>query len=130
MFDPFTILAGLIPVLTEAGKAAVNRWITPDQFKPSNIGEYVSLREADLKLFQAINGAGGNGLTYQWVEAIKQLQRPFVVAVVLSTWAVGHSFGVFEAGALQMVDNFASSVGFYLFADRTLFYVQQRSPQK
>lgn len=128
MFDPLTLLAGLIPIFTEAGKAAVNRWIVPDAVKPANVGELLQMRAADIELFKVLSDAGGNGDTYPWVSAVKQLQRPFVVVVVLLAWCALHLAPEASPGALSMVDNFAASIGFYLFADRTLFYARPGKP--
>lgn len=124
MFDPLTLLAGLIPIFTEAGKAAVNRWIVPDAVKPANVSELLQMRSADIELFKALSDAGGTGDSYPWVTAVRQLQRPFVVLVVLLAWCALHLAPAVGSGALSMVDNFAASIGFYLFADRSLFYAR------
>jgi len=127
--EPLTALAALLPILTEAGRAAVQRWIAPDTFKPTSIADYVALKTADLELFRAINAAGGTGETYKWVEAIVKLMRPGVAAIVLLTWAAAH-LGV-DANSIvadtQSIDNFASAIGFYLFGDRTLFYAKRNT---
>jgi hypothetical protein len=124
MFDPVTLLAAVAPLLVEGGKAAISRWIAPDTFKPSSMADVLALRAADTDLFRAMNEAGGTNQSYPWVEAVVRLMRPCVAAVVMLTWAGQHWAAV--AGAdLSSVDNFAASVGFYLFADRTLFYARQ-----
>lgn len=122
-FTPLSLLAGLIPLFTQAGKAAISRWIAPQTFKPSTIDEYLRMRAADTELFKAVSAAGGSNPTYMWVEAVKQLQRPVVATIVLITWSIAHIAQFTNTGA---IDNFAGAVGFYLFADRTLFYVNTR----
>lgn len=124
--DPITILAAFAPALVEAGKAAISRWIAPDVFKPATIDDYVKMRTIDVDLFKAMNEAGGSEPTWPWVNAFKQLQRPVVVAAVVGSWVYAHLVpGVqFTPAALAAVDNFAAAVGFYLFGDRTLFYVR------
>lgn len=119
--EPFTLLAALIPLFTEAGKAAVQRWIAPDVFKPTNAADYVAVRGQDIELFKAMNNIGGTNVSYPWVEAVIKLMRPFVVISVLLTWAFVHAQPALFTDTTA-VDNFASCVGFYLFADRTLFY--------
>lgn len=119
MFDPITLVAGLVPLVMEAGKAAINRWIAPDQIKPTTVEDYEKIKETDLKMYQAITQADSGGETYKWVEAIRKMQRPFVVVVVLSAWAYCHATGT--AGA--EIDNMASVIGFYLFGERTMFYM-------
>lgn len=123
MFDPITLLAGLIPIVTEAGKAAVQRWIAPDQIKPVTVADYIALKTADIDLFKAINDAGGGNPSYLWVEAVIRLQRPIVAIIVLSVWAATHLNSVISD--TSTVDNMASAIGFYLFADRTLFYARK-----
>lgn len=122
MIDPITGLAALAPVLVEAGRAAVNRWLTPDVIKPANVDEYAKLKGIDLEWFKTLVGADAGGETYPWVEAIRKLQRPFVVLTVLGTWAYLHGSNTPDTTA---VDNMASAVGFYLFGDRTMFYVKK-----
>lgn len=119
--DPLTILASLVPLVVDFGKTAINRWITPDMFKPGNIDEYVKMRNVDLEFFKAMNNAGGANPSYPWVEAIVRLMRPSVVIIVLGTWCYLHYLGK----STPVVDNFASAVGFYLFGDRTLFYAKK-----
>ena len=123
--EPFTILTALIPLLTEAGKAVVQRWITPDTFKPANVGDYIAMKNADVQLFQALNSAGGNNASYPWVEATIRLMRPAVVFAVLSVWCYVHTAGAIELVDTASIDNFAAAVGFYLFADRLLFYAKK-----
>lgn len=120
--DPITILAGLLPVLIEGGKAAVSRWIAPAQFKPSTIEQVLQLKNADLQFFQAINAAGGSNPTYLWVEACVRLMRPVFCTGVLAAWAFSHVMGFADTAS---VDNMAAAVGFYLLGDRTLFYASR-----
>lgn len=122
------VLASLFPIVVDAGKALVNKYITPDQFKPANIGEYVQVRNLDLEWFKAVSGAGGSNPTYQWVEAVKQLMRPTVGIIVLGAWAALHLIALAKPelrGNLDAVDSFAATIGFYLFGDRTLFYTKK-----
>lgn len=120
--DPLTIFAALAPLVVEGGKAAISRWIAPESFKPSTVADYLAMKRADLDLFTALNAAGGANPSFPWVEAIVRLMRPGVAAVVMLVWAYQHAGAVVDTAA---VDNFAAAVGFYLFADRTLFYARQ-----
>lgn len=121
--DPVTILAGVLPVLVEAGKAAVNRWVAPDFIKPKTAAEYAEIKRVDVEMFKALNEAGGSSPTYPWVEAAVKLMRPTVSVIVLGTWAYVHlMMGLPDTTA---VDNFAAAIGFYLFGDRTLFYAKK-----
>lgn len=120
--NPLSALTALIPLITHAGNAAINRWIAPAEFKPASVDEYIAMREADLKLFTAINGADGNQESYKWVAAVKQTQRPVIAWVVVCTWSLSHLWS-FNTDA---INNFAAAIGFYLFADRTLFYAASK----
>lgn len=119
--DPITILAALGPLAVDLGKSLISRFVAPAEFKPANVDEYVKMRELDLGMFKAMNEAGGSNPSYPWVEAIVRLQRPAVALVVLGTWAILKLNGQ----PSDAVDNFAASVGFYLFGDRTLFYARK-----
>ncbi len=116
--DPLTILAALGPLAVDLGKSLIGRFIQTDGYKPVNVDEYVKMKELDLKLFTAMNEAGGANPSYPWVEAAVRLMRPAVAMIVLGTWAALKLAGQ----PSDAVDNFAAAVGFYLFGDRTLFY--------
>lgn len=122
MFDPVTIAAALGPLAVDLGKSLINRFIAPDVFKPATIDDYVKMRSLDLDMFKAMNEAGGANQSYPWVEAIVRMQRPFVAAVVLGTWA----FMTMSGQSSDTVNNFAAAIGFYLFGDRTLFYTRKQ----
>lgn len=117
--EPLTILAAFVPGLVDLGKALIGKFIGSD-FKPANIGDWLAMQKQDMEKFTAINAAGGSNPSYLWVEAIVRLQRPLVAAIALGTWAYSHTQGTPSPG----IDNFAGCIGFYLFGDRTLFYVK------
>ncbi|MCM3565920.1 hypothetical protein [Hydrogenophaga intermedia] len=118
--EPITALAALLPLGIEAGKAAIQRWLAPEQVKPVDFGQLLELRRIDLEQFKAMQGGGES---YRWVAAVRELQRPVFSAGVLAVWAWQASQGE----PAQDVVNMASAVGFYLFGDRTLFYVKGRA---
>lgn len=120
--DPITLLAGLGPIVTDLGKSLINRFIAPDQFKPATIDQYVKMKQLDLDLFNAMNNAGGGNPSYPWVEAVVRLMRPIIGIIVLAVW----SYTKITNNPSDSVDNFASAVGFYLFAERSLFYSRQK----
>lgn len=116
--DPITILAALGPLLIDGGKALIQKYLAPEEFKPTSIEQYVQMRTLDLDMFKAMNEAGGTNQSYLWVEAIVRLMRPVAAIIVMGTWAYSSMAG----SATPAIDNFASAIGFYLFGDRTLFY--------
>jgi hypothetical protein len=124
MFDPITMLAALAPLAVDAGKAAVQKWLAPDQVKPLNVDDLIKMKQLDLEYFKTITQADSGGTTYLWVEAVRKMQRPFVVAAVLGTWAWLHLANPLSID-VSTVDNMASVVGFYLFGDRTMFYFKK-----
>ena len=122
--DPITILTALGPVAVDLGKSLINRFIAPDQFKPATIEQYAKMKEIDLEFFKTMNEAGGGNASYPWVEAIIRLMRPLIGIIVLSTWAYLAIIGDGEVN--EQVSNFASVIGFYLFGERSLFYVKKQ----
>ena len=120
--DPVTILAALGPLTVDLGKSLINKFIAPDQFKPATIEQYTQMKQIDLDFFKVMNEAGGGNPSYPWVEAIIRLMRPIIGLLVLSTWVIMHLNGT----ATPEVDNFASAVGFYLFGERSLFYIKKK----
>jgi len=128
--DPLSILAIFGPVAVEAGKALIQRFIAPSDFRPVSIGDYVAKLEADTKLFAALNNAGMSGPAYPWVSAIIQLQRP--VVVVLATSAAIYATVADHKLPLEQVKTIytmAGSVWFYLFGDRVLFHSLAKGPK-
>ncbi len=124
--DPVTILAALGPVAVEAVKAAINRWVTPDTFKPANVGEWLQMRAADLDQFRAINAAGAEGESFPWVHAVIKLQRPIVVASTLAVWVWSRTAGE----PSDAIDNAVSVVSFYLFGERTMLHLKAKKAGK
>ena len=121
--DPITILAALGPLIVDGGKAIIQKYFAPAEFKPTNIDDYTKMRQIDIDLYKSVNDAGGDNPTYLWVEAIIRLMRPTVALTVLLVWAGAH----LDSGITDTVsiDNFAGAIGFYLFGDRTLFYAKK-----
>ena len=119
--DPITILAAFGPLAVELGKSLISRYIAPDQLKPATVADWERMQNVNLRLFEAMNNAGGANPSYPWVEAIVRLQRPAVAALALGTWVYTRTMGV----PSEAVDNFAAAIGFYLFGDRTLFYTKK-----
>lgn len=117
--DPITFLAALLPLGVEAGKAAIQRFLAPDQVKPATFADLLQLQQLDLERFKAMQG--GEGASFPWVEAVRQLQRPVFAAGVLAVWVWQASTG----DPSENVMNMASAVTFYLFGDRTLVYIKR-----
>jgi len=126
--DLLTALAFLGPLVVDGGKAIIQKYLAPSEFKPTNVDDYIRMRELDIKLFDSLNSAGGTNSSYPWVEAIVRLMRPTVAISVLGVWALSH---LSNTGLpVESVDNFAAAIGFYLFGDRTLFYAKKGTINK
>jgi len=119
--DPLTILAALGPLAVDLGKSLIGRFIQTDNYKPVNVDEYVKMRQLDLDMFKAMNDAGGTNPSYPWVEAAVRLMRPSIAIAVMGTWAYSQIVG----NSSESLNSFAAAIGFYLFADRTLFYARK-----
>ena len=120
--DPITLLAALGPLAVDLGKSLINRYVAPEVMKPATVDEYVKMRQLDIEMFKTMNDAGGSNSTYPWVEAIVRLQRPVIAILALGTWVYTKVANV----PSDSVDNFVAAIGFYLFADRTLFYAKNQ----
>ena len=120
--DPITILTALLPagidIVKGLGKAVARR-IEPKDPTPHNFEEAVKMKELDIQQLKTIAELDSGGDTYPWVEAIRKLQRPFVVASVFMVF-------LFNVDMINptFMENLTSSVLFYLFGDRTYSYVK------
>lgn len=122
--DPVTILAALGPLAVDLGKSLITRFIAPETFKPATIEQYAQMKQIDLEFFKVMNEAGGGNASYPWVEAIIRLMRPIIGILVLGTWTL---LAINTGGNVpEQVSTFASVVGFYLFGERSLFYVKKK----
>jgi hypothetical protein len=107
------LLSAFAPVAVEAAKAGVNRYITPDTFKPANIEDFAKMQALEIQRFQIMNDSAG---APQWVQAVIKMQRPIVAACCLSTWVYLKVTHVQDSDVQTM----AQCVFFYLFGERTL----------
>lgn len=119
--DPITMLTAFAPVVVDLGKSLINKFLGQADFKPATIEQYVTMKNIDLDFFKTMNAVGGD-TSYPWVEAVVRLMRPTIGILVLLTWAYTVTLGV----PSDSVNNFASAVGFYLFGERSLFYVKKK----
>jgi len=120
--DPITILSAFAPVVMDLGKSLINKFIAPDQFRPATIEQYATMKNIDLEFFKVMNEVGSGNASYPWVEAIVRLMRPLIGIMVLGIWC----YTVATGHMSDEVNNFASAVGFYLFGERSLFYIKKK----
>ncbi len=120
--DPITMLTAFAPMVMDLGKSLISKFIAPDVFKPATIEQYTQMKTLDLEFFKTMNDVGAGNTSYPWVEAIVRLMRPLIGLLVLSTWV----YTVISGNPSEEVNNFASAVGFYLFGERSLFYIKKK----
>lgn len=119
-----TLLPALIPAMQDGFKSIVGKFT--GGAKPLNIQEQAQLMEAENHRLEILAKLEGGGIAYPWVEAIRKLQRPFVVLVCVLVWAM-HFSGLVslpEASELILCD-ITSSVMFYLFGERGWGYMKK-----
>lgn len=111
MFDPLSLFAAFAPVLVDAGKAAVQKWIAPERAKPLTVGEQVDLERVEVDRLRVLAELDKPGEVSRWVNDVRAMMRPFVAVSV----TLGYLY------APEKVDAFlVSCVWFYLFGERTL----------
>lgn len=128
--DPFsitTIATALLPAAADAIRGAVGWFTGGAGAKPQNVSEAIQLSDAETRRFQALQAADGTQESYKWVAAIRQLQRPFIAAIVTVAWCVVQ-LGEYDDFARDTVTIAASHVWFYLFGERA--YLGLRGAKK
>jgi hypothetical protein len=120
-FDPITILAAFVPTLSYVAQR-VTDYFTGGP-KPRNAQEAIELKKADIEQLKALAELDNSDGAPSWVVAIRALQRPFAVFVILVMWSVY----VYKVGiAAEDMMNLASAAVFYLFGQRTQMYLSKK----
>lgn len=124
-----TLVPALVPALADGLKSVVGKFT--GGAKPLTIAEQVQLMQAENERLDMLSKLEGSGTTYPWVEAIRKLQRPFVVAVVILVWAC-YFLGLTEVseGSVVILSDVSSSVMFYLFGERGYMYLKDTKKGK
>ena len=125
MFDPFTILAALIPTI----KYGVERVIDYNTGgpKPSNAKEAIEINDAEARKLEALSKLDNSEGAAQWVINIRALQRPIAVLVILTMWSL---YAVQSGISAQDMQNMASAAIFYLFGDRTTMFLSEKNKRR
>jgi hypothetical protein len=114
--------AALLPVLSDGIRGIFTRVTGGAGALPTNVEEVVSLQEADTRRLEALARLDTYGETYKWVNAVRALQRPVVVAAVMATY-VGVRFSLDVMP--EDLTAYASAITFYLFGDRANYHAQR-----
>lgn len=121
--DPLTLLTVFAPVVMDGAKALIGKW-TDNKPAVTSAEDYLKIQDADIRKLEAIAKLDApNGETYKWVSAIRSMQRPVVVMVVLLVWVYAI---VTDLPQVDTVSNLASAVFFYLFGERGLGYIRAK----
>lgn len=117
------ILPSLIPVAVDGVRGLINKLTGGASAKPSNPDDVVKLMQAETERLKALASIEGTGQTYQWVEAVRKLQRPFYgfAALVSYIWAVNSNV---DQVTVAEMGQWVQMFGFYLFGDRTYMYLK------
>lgn len=117
-----TAAAAFIPVISDGVRGVFARLTGGAGARPQNVEEAIALQDADTARLTALAALDSAGETYKWVNAVRALQRPFAVALVLGSY-VGARF------TLDVMPDdltaYASAVTFYLFGERMNFHAKR-----
>lgn len=123
--DPITlgtILTALAPAAVDGLRGLFAKVTGSAGGQPQNVGEAIQLMDAEGRRMDQIAKLEGSAETYKWVAAVKQLQRPVIVAIVTLAWFVVNMVpGTYDDFIRQNVQAATSSVWFYLFGERVYF---------
>ena len=121
--DPLTLLTVFAPVVMDGAKALIGRF-TGNKPAIVTTEDYAKVQDADIRKLETIAKLDvPAGETYKWVNAVRSMQRPVVVASVLLAWVYAV---VTNSAQVDNVSNLASAVFFYLFGERGLGYIKKK----
>lgn len=118
------LIPALLPALGDGVRGLFNKLTGNSGSKPANVAEVIQLMEADTSRLRAIAEMEKGGETYMWVEAVRKMQRPVAVGVIISAYVAAALFSDNQ----QMIDGlsiYAQMVTFYLFGDRSYAYLKK-----
>lgn len=119
-----TASTALIPVATDGVRAVINRLTGGAGANPANVQERIDLQNADTERLRALAALEQSGESYQWVNAVRALQRPVAVGVVLGCYAWARvALGIVPDDLVSLT----GAVTFYLFGERTNMYARRYS---
>lgn len=130
---PAVILSALLPAAGDLVKGMVSKLMGSKGAQPTNIEEVIRLREqdikekdADVRRLEALSKLDQAENVHQWVNDVRALQRPVVVAIVLISWVIASNNPDTTAETLEVISTMAGSVFFYLFGERSYMYLKKQ----
>ncbi len=110
---PFTGVLG--PIVQQITGALVQH-IAPTEVRAPSVDDYVKMKQADNETAKVrADLENGGGATYPWVWAILKMQRPVILAVVVTLWAYQETLAGGSTDIVKQAAGFAMS---WLFCER------------
>jgi hypothetical protein len=126
--DPITlgtILTALAPAAVDGLRGLFAKVTGSAGGQPQNVGEAIQLMDAEGRRLQTLSQLEGSAETYKWVAAVRQMQRPVIVALVTLAWVIVNlAPETYDDFTQATVAAAAQSVWFYLFGERVYFQLK------
>ena len=116
------LLPALLPAATDGVRSLINKFTGGAGAAPSNPDEAIKLMQADTERLKALAEIEGEGSTYQWVEAVRKLQRPVLGSVAVIGYMTAVHSDV-DASTLDSLGQWVKAYFFYLFGERSYQYL-------
>lgn len=116
-----TLIPALLPTVTHLVTAGVQK--VTGLSLPPNVDDQVKIMTADTERLKALGALDSVGDTYRWVNAIRGLMRPVAAIGILGSYC--YCMIHFKAAPGNLSD-YAQSVTFYMFGERTLMYARRK----
>lgn len=125
------ILTALLPAAGDLVKGLIGKLLGGKGAVPINIDEVIKLKEAenkdkdaDVRRLEALAKIDHTESVPSWVNAVRAMQRPTVVGVVLLAWGYGIAAEIAPETMIVVAD-LASAVIFYLFGERVYMRIKK-----
>lgn len=118
--EPVTIIAALAPALLDGVRGLITRFTGTKTAPPANVAETILLMNADTSRLEKIASLEqAIGDSYAWVNAVRALQRPVFIAMILVVWVYTGLITDATEENREYVSGLMGAVIFYLLGDRT-----------
>ena len=117
-----SLLPALTPALADGVRGLFQKLTGGAGAAPANVEEAVKLMDADVRRLEALARLDAVGDVHKWVNDIRALQRPVAMVIVLGGYWAAVAMG---SDAAPEWGGMARMALFYLFGDRTYFYLRR-----
>lgn len=118
------LLPALLPALGDGVRGLFNKLTGNAGAKPTNVGEVISLMQAETERLQAIAQIDKAEGVSQWVANVRAMQRPVAVGLIISAYVVAALTSDSEV-MVAGIGTYAQMVTFYLFGDRSYYHFKK-----